>query len=323
MKINNYFSQIVDDYIQEKQSLGFKYQKATQILRRITALQNQIDHGEPLLSKETVIKWIEKTPWENETNRNHRISVIRCLGKYMSRMGYKTYVIPDRFAPVQSYIYVPYIFAESELGTFLINTDNFFKNTTSENAGLVFPLLFRILIGCGLRITEALNLKKQDIDLNKGTLLLLNTKNKKERLVPMVDSLRKKCNEYSLKIQFIRNAKNSDYFFPNPEGKPYSSYTAYTKFRQILWLTGISHGGKGKGPRLHDLRHTFAVRVLKKWVLEGKNITTAMPYLSFYMGHVGLKATQHYLKLTIDMFPQIVEMTEKEFGWVIPEAYYD
>jgi len=180
-----------------------------------------------------------------------------------------------------------------------------------------------MLVGCGLRITEALSIEKQDVDLKKGTLLLLNTKNEKERLVPMSDSLCEACRKYEFKIQLVRKANESKYFFPNPEGKAYAAYTAYARFRQALRLAGISHGGRGKGPRLHDLRHTFAVRVLKKWVLEGKNLTTAMPYLSVYMGHVGLKATQHYVRLTSDMFPELIKTAEESFGWVIPEAYHE
>jgi integrase/recombinase XerD len=317
------FPQVVDAYIQEKRSLGFKYKKEARVLDRVVALQMQLDQGVPLLSKETVSAWIEKTSWESELNRSHRISVIRCLGKYMIRMGYKAYVIPDKFIPVQSYTYLPYIFSDKELGALLTSVDTFCEKTTSEHASLVFPLLFRILVGCGLRITEAISIEKQDVNLEKGILLLLNTKNEKERLVPMADSLCEACRKYAFKIQLIRKTNESKYFFPNPEGKPYPARTAYARFRQALWHANISHGGRGKGPRLHDLRHTFAVSVLKKWVLEGKNLTTAMPYLSAYMGHVGLRATQHYVKLTSDMFPELIKTVEKSFGWVIQEAYHE
>ncbi len=323
MPIPESFQQIVDAYIVEKRSLGFKFDKTAKVLRRIIALQTRLNQGAPLLSREIVETWIEKTPWESEVNRSHRIGIVRGLGKYMVRMGYKAYVVPDRFAPFQDYMYVPYIFSDKELGLLLTSVDAFCKKTTSELVRLVFPLLFRILVGCGLRITEALNIEKEDVDLEKGTLLLLNTKNKKERIIPMADSLCKACRKYAFSIQFVRGANESKYFFPNPEGKAYAAATAYARFRQALWLAGISHGGRGKGPRLHDLRHTYAVRVLNKWVREGKNLTTALPYLSVYMGHVGLKATQHYLRLTAAMFPELVKTAEEAYGWVIPEAYHE
>ena len=323
MQTPDNFQQIVDAYILEKHSLGFKFDKAVQVLRRIVALQMQFDQGAPLLSRETVEAWIDKTPWESETNRSHRIGIVRGLGKYMVRMGHTAYVVPDRFAPVRDYMYIPYIFSDKELGLLLTGVDAFCKTTPSEPVRLVFPLLFRILVGCGLRITEALNIEKRDVDLEKGTLLLLNAKNKKERVVPMADSLCESCRKYAFSIQFVRGANESEYFFPNPEGKAYAAATAYARFRQALRLAGISHGGRGRGPRLHDLRHTYAVRVLQKWVREGKNLTTALPYLSIYMGHVGLKATEHYLKLTAEMFPELVKAAEEAYGWVIPEAYHE
>lgn len=319
----NKFQQVVDAYILEKRSMGYKYYNEAQILRRIVTLQMQIDHGDSLLSQKTVLAWSEKTPWESESNRSYRICIIRCLGKHMVRMGYKAHVIPDRFAPTQSYTYIPYIFSDNELGSLLNSVDTLSKNSSSMHASIVFPLLFRILIGCGLRITEALNIEKHDINVKKGTLLLLNTKNEKERLVPMADSLRDACNKYMFKIQFEPKAHESKYFFSNPKGKAYAYDTAYDRFRQALRFAGISHGGRGKGPRLHDLRHTFAVRVLKKWVQEGKNLTTALPYLSVYMGHTGLKGTQHYLRLTAEIFPELIKTVEEKYGWVIPEAYHE
>ena len=97
----------------------------------------------------------------------------------------------------------------------------------------------------------------------------------------------------------------------------------HSLYRKALRLSGISHGGRGKGPRLHDVRHTFAVRVLNKWVRDGKNLTTVLPYLAIYMGHEGLKACQHYLRLTAVMFPELIETVEKEHGWIIPEAYHE
>ena len=323
MTIFKSFQQVVDDYIMEKRSLGFKFDKDAQMLRRVVALQVQLDKNTPFLSRETVETWIKKTPWESETNRANRISIIRGLGKYMVRMGYTAYVIPGRFAPTKEYTYVPYIFSDRELGLLLTSIDTFCNDSTSEHVRLVFPLLFRMLVGCGLRITEALSIEKQDADLEKGTLLLLNTKNEKERIIPMADSLCVACRKYMFSIQLVRGAKGSKYFFPNPEGKAYAATTAYSRFRQALRLAGISHGGRGRGPRLHDLRHTFAVRVLKKWVRDGKNLTTALPYLSVYMGHVGLKATQHYLRLTAEMFPELVKTVEEAYGWVIPEAHHE
>ncbi len=117
MKINEKtFTHIVSEHIKEKQAIGYNFEKAAQILRRIIHLQNNIDHGLPILSEELVNQWIEKTAWENETNRSRRISVLRGLGDYMIRMGYNAKAIPRRLAPQRDYANTPYIFSGHELG---------------------------------------------------------------------------------------------------------------------------------------------------------------------------------------------------------------
>lgn len=317
------FAQIVDDYILEKRAIGYRFDKGSQTLRRIVDIQREIDHGAPRLSRELVERWIEKTPWENETNRSHRISVLRGLGIYMVRMGYDATIIPKRLAPVKDYAYTPYIFSNRELGLLLGTVDQLCVTGISTHSDLIFPVIFRILIGCGSRITETLQIEKRDVDVENGTLTLRNTKNSKERVIPMAESLVVKCREYVCNSQPIRSFNSPRWFFPNKKGIPYYSGTAYLLYRKALLLSGISHGGRGKGPRLHDVRHTFAVRVLNKWVLGGKNLTTALPYLAIYMGHEGLKACQHYLRLTAVMFPELLETVERKYGWIIPEAHHE
>ena len=317
------FTHIVNDYIKEKRAIGYNFEKAAHTLRRIIHLQNGIDHDLPILSEELANRWIEKTAWEKETNRSHRISVLRGLGAYMIRMGYKAKVIQRRLAPYRDYPYTPYIFSEQELGIMLRAVDRLCENGISRHSDLIFPIVFRILIGCGTRITETLHVEKKDIDLENGTLILRHTKDAKERIIPMAASLVKRCRLYRTKCQVFRNFDSTPWFFPNRHGLPYSSGTAYNLFRRALSIAGISHGGKGKGPRLHDLRHTYAVRVLNKWVEAGNNLTTALPYLAIYMGHEGLKVSQHYLRLTATMFPKLVQTVEKKYGWIIPEVYHE
>jgi integrase/recombinase XerD len=317
------FTNIVNDYIEEKRATGYDFTAASKILRRIVPLQNDIDHGRPLLSVQLVNLWAEKTAWENETNRSHRISVLRGLSTYMARMGYDSYVVPKRLAPQRDYTYTPYIFSKRELGLTLGAIDRLCKNGISTHSDLVFPIVFRILIGCGTRISETLSIEKNDVDLKSETLFLRHTKNAKERIIPIATSLVEKCRQYRERCQVFQSFNSSPWFFPNRHGVPYSGRTAYEVFRKALSVARISHGGRGKGPRLHDLRHTYAVFILNKWVQEGKNLTTALPHLAIYLGHEGLKASQHYLRLTATMFPELIRTVENKYGWIIPEAHHE
>jgi len=319
---NPTFATVVADYIAEKRATGYRFAKETQVLRRIVELRNQIGGEDPCLSAELANRWIKKTPWETETNRSARTSVLRGLSLFMVRMGYNAVAVPWRLAPLVDYAYTPHIFSEHQLEAVLATVDRLCEKGVSSHSDLVFPLVFRILIGCGTRITETLRIEKKDVDLGNGMLVLLNTKNGKQRLIPMAESLTRRCRLYARDSQLVPGIASSPWFFPNAQGVPYDAGSLYAFFRTALRLEGISHGGRGRGPRLHDLRHTFAVRVLNRWVREGKDLTTALPYLAIYMGHEGLKASQHYLRLTATMFPHLVSTVEKQFGWVIPEAYH-
>lgn len=92
----------------------------------------------------------------------------------------------------------------------------------------------------------------------------------------------------------------------------------YHNFRRFLWKAGISHGGKGYGPRIHDFRHTFAVHCLKKWSIEGKDLMTYLPILRVYLGHSTFEETAYYLRLTADVFPDITLKLETLYPDLIP-----
>ena len=93
----------------------------------------------------------------------------------------------------------------------------------------------------------------------------------------------------------------------------------YKNFRKFLWRAGISHGGRGFVPRVHDFRHTFAVHCLKKWSVEGKDLMVYLPILRVYLGHNSFSETACYLRLTADVFPEITLKLEAKFPDIIPE----
>lgn len=316
------FEQIVREHIQEKRAMGCGFYKEAQVLKRITALQDRVDHGKPCLSRELADQWVRKTPWEHDTNRGHRISVLRGLSAFMARLGYETVSVSRRISPWNTPAYSPTIFSERELGALLIAVDSHCERCTAPNTALVFPVVFRILVGCGTRIAETLRIEKRDLDPEKGAILLRYTKNNKERIIPVAPSIISRSLCYLEQARQLHGFSGSPFLFANKEGNAYSAGTAYALFRKALHLAGISHGGRGKGPRVHDLRHTYAVRILNKWVRDGRNLNAALPYLATYMGHLDPRASERYLRLTATMFPDLIRTAEKSYGWVIPEAHH-
>jgi len=213
--------------------------------------------------------------------------------------------------------FVPYIFSDEELRQFLRQADSIPIENHSPYQHLFYPLLFRLLYGCGLRLNEALTLKIRNVDFENGILTILGTKFDKDRLVPMKESLTRRC-------QVFLDARHkcpepSALFFPAPDGGVYAHVTIYAKFRKVLKNAGISHGGRGNGPRIHDFRHTFAVHCLRQWMRDGTNVENALKYLSVYMGHVNTVGTHTYLRLTAELFPDIITKVEAFAGNVVPK----
>lgn len=308
---------LISGYIAEKRAVGYKFTKGASLLKQLDIfLSTEWKLTDKKLSKEVVLQWTKKKPNEKESTRIHRISIIRGLAEYMSRMGYVSYIYPKSSIRINRYDYIPYIFSKEELKRIFYICDNYPISVFSPNRHLVLPLLFRMLYGCGLRISEAVNLKLNDINLESGTLYIKETKFDKERIIPMAETLTERCHIYLNKAHILN--MGDAFIFSSPYGGHYSESTIYKLFREILWKAGISH--TGKGPRLHDLRHTFSVHCLKRWVLEGEDLTSLLPYLSIYLGHVDLRGTQHYLRLTADLYPTIVESLEKEYFDLIPEV---
>ena len=176
---------------------------------------------------------------------------------------------------------------------------------------LVMPVLFRLLYTCGLRVSEALHLKVADVDLDAGVLAIYGAKGDKERLVGISDSMLAYMKSYRSN-PLVTNTK-SIYFFPAPDGGFYDTRTIYDIFRKCLFDAGIPHRGRGKGPRLHDLRHSFAVHILNKWSSEGKDIYTCLPILRTALGHDRITTTEKYLRLVPEAYMEVTEPFNDRF----------
>lgn len=314
-------SRPIEGFIAEKRSLGYRFDKAERGLKRFDVFVSQQSVTECRLTKQLVLDWAVRQPHETVATQSGRISLLRGLAEYMSRMGYVAYVYPRGMVEVERYAYVPYLFSNDELKRMFEICDRYPPSESSPDRHLILPILLRMLYGCGLRISEALHLTIQDVNLEEGQLVIRNTKFNKERIVPMADSLVKRCLTYVERVGLGK--RGNRYFFPSPYGGHYNESTIYHLFRGILRQAGITHMGRGRGPRVHDVRHTHAVHCLRNWVLEGKDLNNYLPYLSAYLGHEDLRGSQRYLRLTADLYPDITKKIEQICASMIPEVEND
>jgi integrase len=304
----------IKEFLTIKRMAGFKYERQGRLLEKFDDYCFSNNYSS--LCREAVEGFCYGTYYEKERTRYEKEKILKGLAEYLCTRGDDAYICPIKSTPKKS-AFVPYIYTEEELRNFFQAIDQYPPHPRS-NRNIVDPLMFRMLYGCGLRISEALNLKVPDVNVNEGTLTILNGKNNKSRIIPMAESLRHRSIEYKKQVHILNDENN--YFFPSLLGGKFDKSTVYRRFREYLWCAGISHSGHG--PRIHDVRHTHCVHCLKQWVLSGRDLLNLLPYLSAYLGHTDFRGTQYYLRLTADLYPDIISKSEAVLGNIFPEGGY-
>lgn len=305
-------SGLMQSYIRTKHMTGFRFQCQERCLQHFDHFHYYNGYQEQCLTKTMVDDFIY-TEHERPSSHHNKEVVMNQFASYLQKQGIRTYV-PEVKTVLPRSRYVPHIYTADEVRRFFLAVDNYPRVPNSKR-NTVDPLLFRFLYGTGVRLSEALNLRISDIRIDEAYAMVRGAKNNKDRIVPVALSLKKKLSAY---IQgFHRFSEPDAYLFPGKDGRMDSS-TAYNHFRDYLLMAGIPH--TGNGPRIHDFRHGLAVACLKKWSADGEDLTNMLPYLAAYMGHSDFRATQYYLRLTAELYPEVVRMTEEVFHDVIPEG---
>jgi len=309
------FAPLIARYIEFKRGLGYSFQEESAFAEFDRFC---LKHGitESCLTQDFCDKWNEARPNEAPGTRSNRLNDVRNFLIYIVNLGYET-CIPKIINTGKS-TFTPYIFTDGEIARFFAACDNN-KITVRSVANHAYPAVFRLLYGCGLRLNEALSLKCGDVDLTERFVIIREPKNQCERKLPLSDSLAEILLEY--KSIYAQNYGDNDYFFQNKRGGKMTGRTAYHWFRIILREAGISHGGRGSGPRIHDFRHTFSVHSMSRMSESGLDLYYSLPILSEYLGHKSIEATDGYVRLTAQMFPDIIGKADEVCGFVYPEVY--
>jgi len=305
---------LMERFLQEKRACGYAYHEPFRILHRLDDFLVQQGLETLELPRGLARNWLAKKPHESASTQQQRITIVRQFSKFLLIVGCPTYV-PDATLAARKSIFVPRMLTEEEVRKFFRAVDTLEPTARSPLRHLIMPEVFRLLYGCGFRVREVLSLRIRDVDLNQGIITVRQGKFRKDRLVPPALSLVNRLRKYA---GHFDSRPPDAIFFPGPNGCPFALRTVYTLFREMLLQCGIPHAGRGKGPRIHDYRHLFAVHTLRRWYRDGENLEAKLPLLATYLGHQHLSGTQHYLHLTAEIFPEITARVEAAFGEVIP-----
>jgi integrase/recombinase XerD len=317
MRTKTTYAKYIHQFLAIKRSMGLKMKTGENTLLQFN--RYAITMGQlPGITKDFMDAWCEKRSNETNSTRYNRIVYLRQFAKYLSSIGVISY-IPE--LPKLRSSFTPYIFSREQIEAFFLASDQFKPYRINYNSSwLIMPTLFRTLYGTGLRLGEALALKDKDVNLKDQYIIVRQSKNGAERIVPISGTLAEVFTKYKEhKERSIGNSITSELFFIKKNQTKCDNKSAYDFFRQILWRIGVAHRGRGYGPRLHDLRHTFACHALKVMTDSGLDFYCSLPILSNYLGHQGLAATNKYVRLTAELYPDILKAVNNTCSYVFPE----
>jgi len=290
---NSPFADDIKSYLELRLSLGNQLETFARRLHSFDEFCIKKFSDANLLTKEIAEGWCSLLKDENPNTLNHRITVLRGFAKYLNSVSKPAYIIPNGFS-CRYQTFVPHLLQDAELERFFYGADSLPPHKLSPYREYVIPVLFRVLYCCGLRPQEIRWLKRQHVNLNEGTLFIDRSKQNKDRVVAMSEDLIDLCKKYDIIMQ--TKLPEREYFFQNPNGPPYTANWIQQQFSKCWKKSGVSFS-PGDRPRVYDFRHTYASKLITSWMVEEKNISILLPYLSTFMGHASLEQTAYYIHL--------------------------
>jgi integrase len=309
------FAPYIIGLIQQKRSDGFSYKAEEYHLKKFDEFCLLRFPGADSITRDLTAEWSVIMPTEGKNYRRRRVIILRQLCLYMLSLGLDTYVPRDTGSVEKTVLYVP---SQEEMTLF-------FKVLDAWESGIDYGLhflgkyriMFRLYYCCGLRLSEARLLKREHVDLGKGTLTVLQSKGRKDRIVYLPLDGIEILAEYLHNLE--RELPGSLWIFPgNIPGSPLTANTIQRTFKKC-WNRLPLAANTDKQPSLHCLRHAFVVERMNDWMERGVNLQEMLPYLSNYLGHASPSETFYYYHLVNKAFA-IIREKDKVSNRVIPEV---
>ena len=293
-------------YIALRRSLGYKLRKVARHLQSFAAFA--ADRDETHVRAATATAWAATAPTLRE--RARRFAEVARFARFLQAEDAAhevPTVNPFAFRETRP---MPYIYTQAEIARILDVAGKLRQQKPNPLRRQLYVMLFGLIAATGMRVSEALALRLDDIQPN-GVLHIRETKFRKSRLVPLHATVVEALERY-LKVRRQR-AGESDWLFPSVEHREMCSTTVNYTFRCILRRAGIAPE-RSQQPRIHDLRHTFATRVLEQCGAERGVVARHFVALSTYLGHADIRNTYWYLQATPEMMMDIASAAEMLVG---------
>jgi integrase/recombinase XerD len=291
---------VLRSFVGYRQALGYGDRGVRSLLAHFDRYLVARGWPRPILTRELVEDWAASGGPIKPRSRAQRLHVMRLLGRFLAQTHPDTYIAGPAWGPRQETGFRPHIYTPAELRALLAEAARL------TPAGSLRPRTYVTLLGLlsctGLRISEALALRLVDVDAEEGILWIRESKFHKSRAVPIPPDVVAALERYRAERAARGHAPDPEApFFVNERKRACGYPVVCATFLALARRIGLRGPAGTRGPRLHDLRHAFAVHRLLAWYRDGGDVQAKLPLLADYLGHVSLVSTQVYLEITAEL----------------------
>lgn len=305
MRPRSWFA-LVDEYLAVRRDLGFDVETLHWLLRDFARYTVRIEHRGPI-TVDLAVRWALSSRSGDPARGERRLWAVRQFARYRIVFDPATEIPPAGLLSHRPRRKQPHIYSEAEISALLRECSRL-----EPPDGLrcrTYVTFFSLLTWSGLRLSEACRLCRRDVDLSRGLLTVRESKFRKSRIIALHPSGVQALARYAAQRDALRVAPRSELFF-RTDRSPGLSRTAVEKtFRKLRKRLGWTALGRARRPRIHDLRHTFAVRRLLRWYEEGVDVDRKILALATYLGHAKVTDTYWYLSAV----PELMAITSQRF----------
>ncbi len=301
------FLELIEDYLAFRRGLGSELESRSWMLRDFGRYMDRSGY-QGHLTIELQVQWALRTRSSDPAHAALRLSTVRQFARHRALFDPSTEVPPiGLLGRLSRHRKQPHIYSEAEVSALL------------HEASLLLPChglrpstyvaFFSLLLCTGLRLSEACRLTCNDVDLAEGILTVREGKFRKSRLVPLHATTTQALTHYAARRNEYPNAPRSQRFFRTDQRSELTPAAVHGTFGSLRQRLGWSGQGRARRPRIHDMRHTFAVRRLLAWYREGAELDRKILALATYLGHVKPTETYWYLSAV----PELMAITSQRF----------
>jgi integrase/recombinase XerD len=288
-----------EEYLRIRRMLGHELAEAARLLPRFVAYLD--DLGAEVITVEAALAWAQQ-PQARPGGKvqARRMTVARGFARHMAGIDPRTQVPPLGLLPYRQRWRPPFIYSDADIQALMAEVPRVVR---SPLRAVTYQTLIGLLAATGMRVGEALRLERGQIDWAEGVLTVHASKFGKSREVPLTPGTVQALAAYARVRDEFLPRPNTPAFFISTAGTPvaYSHFGA--AFRRIIAASGVGAGSPVR-PRVHDIRHSFAVHTLAGWYRAGDDVSALLPRLSTYLGHRGPVSTYWYLSAA----PELLEL---------------